>query len=752
LKQTDMKYSKLLIISLTLFPCCDYGMATNLASSIKTRTNVHSFAEFGYDLRDMKANCDLNDIRDAVDIYRNGKNAKDGETTFRSLKKCSTIANSADYLFEPTFAFQMYGLAGGSVENYMNHATFADDYVEQFFSDNNGISCHYAVEAALNLNLWTHAAHKLWQGSETCAKVEQGQLNLEAAGIDFIPYYDQFLAMWIGFGQKDLGTSKGHSLYANAQKIGDKFGTTSPQSSVNTNILSLYERASGLLSTGCSNNLTNDAANGLWKINTQIISQMMIPHIQHLIEAMKMNDSLRVKLYATIVLPQMSQCRRSTFNLLKKELLDQDFHLLKFSTLLHELQTTYECFGVTCRDIGTYNGDPSTACHDPSPTSAFAGYIPSTNVRQQAKIDLDIHQMDILLDFDNDAAWNIAKNIYWNGKNSMMHRDDTSEPLEFRSLRIMANFQFLSSVSFYNYFTQYFNETHYAHAAIMDSFDNLEAGLYTQSKIQRKAVILKTIQTHVIWMQAVAEMGDALQDCQNGNRNDNDGNADGWDEVAAYLIGSLEGPATGGSAYNHDGQLIWNIANKFGFDFGRDNSDNYAITNAFIRNLLLAGKGEIFAGDCNNLFMTMSKLQHITLIPMIQGVIKYAVLNENLSFDSQSTNVATGVVFAKSILPIVDSYDASSALMIKANLIPQEGQKLVREGPQAVVDAFLPILHEFGIECNFIGKYKGIDPCKNYVYVQPENPNPINPGSGAKSLTCSLLLTFISVAVVFLTF
>ena len=70
-------------------------------------------------------------------------------------------------------------------------------------------------------------------------------------------------------------------------------------------------------------------------------------------------------------------------------------------------------------------------------------------------------------------------------------------------------------------------------------------------------VVKLTCVCQIIYMYALAKMADAIADCRNQNPFlDNVGGSHSWDEVAAFLIGSLEGPFAGGSPDIDDGQLL----------------------------------------------------------------------------------------------------------------------------------------------------------------------------------------------------
>ena len=167
------------------------------------------------------------------------------------------------------------------------------------------------------------------------------------------------------------------------------------------------------------------------------------------------------------------------------------------------------------------------------------------------------------------------------------------------------------------------------------------------------------------------------------------GGAHQWDEVAAFLVGSMEGAGEGGAGDLEDGQLMWNLANKRAFQFQTESKMGYSVINAELEDLLFAGRAE---ADANALDCGM-------LLPIIQSTIQYAIIYEELSSSSTNADLAEGETFALSVLPIIAQYDANSAALIQENMEVRAGQPMVRDGPQKVADAFYESLAEgFGVQ------------------------------------------------------
>merc|ERR1740124_1435199 len=190
----------------------------------------------------------------------------------------------------------------------------------------------------------------------------------------------------------------------------------------------------------------------------------------------------------------------------------------------------------------------------------------------------------------------------------------------------------------------------------------------TKSKEVRAAVISTTLQTSVMWMAVISEMVDAISDCTSKPA-DILIESHEWDEVAALIIGSLEGRKTGGSDDIKDGQLLWNLGNRRAIEFGRENKAGYAILNKKMLNLLFSGKGQIETTSCNSLVDTVLKLEHLLLIPVMQSVIEYAMLNEGRSSMNNDKEIAK-------------------------NMLVSGVGTMVPDGSQAVADAISLVAHD----------------------------------------------------------
>ena len=362
----------------------DLAAATDLANGfVITNNNVDSFAAIARDLSDMSTACDQELIYKAETIYAEGKNSeylfKEG---YRTLQKFSTESEDD---FSLPYAFQIYGMSRKGSELGNTNTSIFDDFVMNLFDKGEAEDnkfCYDALDAARAMNLWMHTVYLLWNNmkcDEVCIASDEKA--------------DQFIAFWIGSEQEYPNDATGYSLFAMAHEVAEEFDTINDSgvAKVNENIRSLYEQLALEL-----RDIHDGTMKQVWVLNNMITSQMMIPLLQNLIKYMSLDDQDKIDVYASIVIPQLSQCRKSSHDFLSSKLLDEPFDKLEYYFIRDQIYQSLECLGLTCEDIGTYDVDDVRQCVQNKKTK-LTSYYPTSDVRMQAKIDLDVHQMEILV-------------------------------------------------------------------------------------------------------------------------------------------------------------------------------------------------------------------------------------------------------------------------------------------------------------------------------------------------------------------
>jgi hypothetical protein len=146
----------------------------------------------------------------------------------------------------------------------------------------------------------------------------------------------------------------------------------------------LYQEGATLvsLSEACAKE-TPESPRKLWSTVSQIISQMHIPLLQMLTISILEKDALATQMYALAVVPQAAQCRPSTYKRLRDHLLTDTPDFDRTETILNDLHNIYACFGLSCDDVGTVDGEYAVTipeCIEATDKAPMAQYQPSTAV------------------------------------------------------------------------------------------------------------------------------------------------------------------------------------------------------------------------------------------------------------------------------------------------------------------------------------------------------------------------------------
>jgi len=602
------------------------------------------------------------------------------------------------------------------------NGAYADSYVRSAIQNGRPI----ASTAVLILNVWMYAADVLYKGVNICQKKTEAdnpsQFDIGGGGLD------EFIALWIGSGQTH-GSSEGFGLYALTGQadrlfvaIDDTNGPMSinkalAESRVNQQLKLLYQEGASLFSMPdvCTKD-NPDTPKQLWSIINRINTQMYIPLMQMLIISILEQDVLATHLYATAVIPQAAQCRPSVYDRLSEELLEGEPNFQRIEFILADLQDIYSCFGISCSDIGIvakkYGDFSMPACLAARNNAPMALYKPNTDVQPIAKIDLDVLQIRILTSL---GSFNYAKFWYLYGRNSPRQRDSENDPVNFYSLSDFATSTSRQNAEpYYSAFISYHNNPNYADDLIRNTLGGVGKWDKNKSVEQRSAVITEGCSFLVLYLHLVAQINDAVNNCRNVDQDGEYELTHPWDEVAALTIGSLEGREEGGSSHVEDGQMIWGLGARRGYQFQTLSSQGYAKVNSELEDLLFAGKGEIDAFQCNVLEKSAENIKTKTLIPLLQSVLKYAILNEKHPADSDSADLALGEIFALAVIPILQLYDPPSVQILEENMLIYAGIKPIRGGVQQVANAVGAAANAMGINPRELGYTPEADPSLLY--------------------------------------
>jgi hypothetical protein len=158
-------------------------------------------------------------------------------------------------------------------------------------------------------------------------------------------------------------------------------------------------------------------------------------------------------------------------------------------------------------------------------------------------------------------------------------------------------------------------------------------------------------------------MQDQVNDCNAGTlTNNDDDSVHAWDEAVAFYAGS----SVGGSYGTSDaGKLQFALADKRckNFQTCTDGFSGTSQANADILALFNAGKesartGVIADDDCGTLDSLMDKISALSLVPFVQGVMRYLYKTKS---NASAKEAGELWAFATAVLPFVNEVDSVAA-------------------------------------------------------------------------------------------
>jgi len=336
-------------------------------------------------------------------------------------------------------------------------------------------------------------------------------------------------------------------------------------------------------------------------------------------------------------------------------------------------------------------------CSDPLNPTPIAGYVPATDVREHAKLDLDILQIKILLDME---AYDAASDLYTMGKNS---RDELT-------LYSLASQNYRENVPEYNLFRQYFDDSDYGDTIIsrviagMDPYRDISLNM-------KSAIVVGTLKSMVMHMHVLSKMYESIENCLDEEYSFT---YNPWDEAVASLIGSMEGPDENGNK-SSPGQFLYGVSQLRCEEFGTCDSKGISKVKKRMLVLIYAGQSQFSVGQCDNLESTVKEMESLMLVPLIQSTLKYAVENEGLTFDSGAASIGSGFAYSRSILPLINNVDENAAGVLENNMnyVPVRGREPIYQGSASVVAAIRGAISNFDrIDCRDIGQINQMNVCK----------------------------------------
>ena len=623
---------------------------------------------------------------------------------------------------------QVYNLYQYTLESSMGTqkaAAYGHTIVESFFVTGNVLDDArpvLAAEAAVALNIWGWIVHELYQAWDNCAT---HGFTTDEDGVHSI---DEAVAYWIGDEQETGSKSSGYLLYRLAEEGAEMFDLpkVNGQSKTNMNVLKLFKEAALQLtfSRACADGEVS--ADTLGDTIEQLVSQMTIPLIQHLIYNLRRNDRSRVKIYAHAVVPLLAPCQKDTFEYLREKLIEASYEISDIDEIVTKIESTFSCLGLKCRDIGKLKEyGTSSPCIDRAPLKPLAGYTPSTDVREHSDLDVDIRYIDIMM---QQRAYDAAFKIYKFGKHSEISTVD-HKILSLRNIAVTVGRKIVPS---YQLFEDYFS------TSTMDVVDDLIRIQFIEpissaSDDQRRAMVVNALKYEVLWFGALQNLYDAAAGC-----NENDARFEiakqQWDIGAAMIIGSSQ------STGNNDGDLLYSLAASLCKTFNTcDSRTGEAKINQKIEEALFAGSYELKFKQCKLVKEFANTIENLMKIPLIQATLDAAVKNHEEARGTEAQSLAEGYIYSRALLPYIDAANPSAAKHISKNMNFQFEAKPVVDGYKTVFKAFEDSMKDMKLDCKDVGHLAtGEDVC--------EGGTASSSSSTVVSKVMVFAITFVSIA------
>jgi len=382
---------------------------------------------------------------------------------------------------------------------------------------------------------------------------------------------------------------------------------------------------------------------------------------------------------------------------------------------------------IKCSDIGALGSLGNTlmpACADAAASAIedFAGYEPLTDVAEHSQIDLDLKAITSDANIGGSSAAKAKLSdctvtsvkadgtgcnydgttvafpdtadgslfIWTNGKNSLKSNNAvrtirgfatnakdkaSNNAVATNDVAYKAN-TFIAIMNTY-WLSKNLDEHTWGEQMIKAAFDGTKVGtnahldFSTVGRDFRKEAIQKGIVYMNIFPYVIWEMQDAVNDCKAlaGTANDNKA-VHAWDEAVAFYAGSQ---TIGGGYGFSGGNLQYALADKRckNFKTCADGFTGVSKVNQDIFALFNLGKEEArksavaaSTADCTLLNTLKEKITTLSLVPFVQGTLRYLYKTRNDDSGRSAKQVGELWAFASAILPFVHEVDANAAEML----------------------------------------------------------------------------------------
>eukprot|EP00536_Pseudo-nitzschia_multiseries_P000699 jgi/Psemu1/1580/gm1.1580_g len=700
----------------------DSDSVSLLNGRYETSTDVTRYLNLAEDVAKMN---EAENFETKLDLYKLGLTTRDTPNivTLQSLSltaKDEMRDNPLYHMFR--YAFWDLGFnREGEDDGFFDGAPvelYADTVVQDLFELD---IPEIEADAALVLNVWMASVNGVFAALSHCNKAHDA-----AAGIKAL---DRTVALWIGAGQEDGSNEKGHLLYNLAENAGERFDQDIGETTVNTLVMDGFTEMQRALTGGaCDASSSADRYAALRATARWLVGMMTVPLVQnfihHTLNIENEGGSDMVELYALGILPRVATCDPHAYDTLLSLAVINDLDPSDANEAITVLQSVYSCLGFGCRDVGSYMGG--------------------------AYIDRDVLQIDVFLKY---GATDLALDWYTHGWNSDV------------TLQTLARNRFVPKLDasehpYHALYSEYYGGTDSVHdritnlltnvLAIANNGNNMNNGNDNDnggaaSPEQLRSAVTGVLEFVVLFVAVADSLKYAAVQCSSGSTELARKYADAG---AVFYIGSMEGAAAGltntdhrfhyGYGYGY-GKTLFSFAQDLctsfgtcndgnGYDIddngndidndndndGNDNTNTSGNGSAAINELVIQSLNSVASHIDASKCEKVSELIEDTIlpaisVPLLQGVLKYASSNQNLSLGTTSGDLATGDALARGILPLVNSVAPKNAAVLRDQMqyeyqLAASNAKPVPEGFRAVADALRgETLSLLGVDCSAIG-------------------------------------------------
>ena len=654
-------------------------------------TSAESDADFSLDIKSMYIS---SSPAEGEAFYVGTRSGLSGLPSVQSLAQFSTEAwkfMSEDPMFNFFRAAFFDDSSFDGTPEAIDGWSYGDSLARLALSPENGNSPQLAAETVVVMNVWMMITHKIYECVALCR-----DFSATAA----VPL-DSAVALWIGKEQGEGRFDSGYMLYSIAQKAFKLYGNSESESPINTNLMDLFVEAQTIAKT-CSD-IDGRASVELSVVADDIVRLLTVPLLQNLLYYISKGQRNMVQLYSLGFVPQAYSCGSDKYEYIGDTLVDAfSSETINDEKLKLDIAGTMSCLRLSCDDLGFpvasqgNNGLSdlvSSICSDLAsqydPT-LLAGFPVDEDMSSFSRIDLDIHQIDILM---RTKAYGAALNIYLHGRNSPMTNGDL---LSLSGLATTS--ERTKATPIYDLYKDYFGSEIYSDALVLSVMGTPEDSDYASAtRSQLAEIVFRTLQTQISFLQIMTKLRMSVEVC----RDSGDGSKH-LNEAVALFVGSMEGSKSGG--IDGVGRMLMGLGKEMCQKFQTCESHGDATENTFIMFAFSDIAQWLSVNDCTSAEVVIDdSIVPAMLVPMIQGVISSAA---DKASGSSIDAVASGSVMAQSVLPFVEASNSTSAQTISDIMEFDSSDSSDPGDAIAVAEAFSYAIREMNIECGSIGSLK----------------------------------------------